>query len=100
MSHPPAPALVDIQGLAFTWPGQTAPCLEIAAFRLETGEALLLHGPNGSGKSTLLSLIGGVLTPQAGEVAVLGQSLGGLSPARCGTAGGRTMWASSCSSST
>jgi putative ABC transport system ATP-binding protein len=83
MSRPPPPALVDIRGLAFTWPRQAAACLEIAAFRLEVGEALLLHGPSGSGKSTLLSLIGGVLTPQAGEVAVLGQSLGALvGPAR------------------
>lgn len=77
------PALVDIRGLSFTWPGQAAPCLEIAAFRLEAGEALLLHGPSGSGKSTLLSLIGGVLSPQAGALAVLGRSLGALSgPAR------------------
>jgi putative ABC transport system ATP-binding protein len=83
MMTAPRPPLVDIRGLRYTWPGQAAPCLEIDTFRVEAGEAVLLHGPSGSGKSTLLSLIGGVLTPQAGEVAVLGRALGGLSgPAR------------------
>ena len=78
-----SPPLVEIRDLRFAWPGQAAACLEIEAFRLEAGESVLLHGPSGSGKSTLLSLIGGVLMPRAGEVAVLGQSLAALrGPAR------------------
>ncbi len=36
-------------------------------FEAERGQRTVLVGPNGAGKSTLLKLLGGVLTPQAGE---------------------------------
>jgi ATP-binding cassette subfamily F protein 3 len=36
-------------------------------FECERGERIALVGPNGAGKSTLLKLLGGVLTPQAGQ---------------------------------
>lgn len=41
-----------------------------------------MRGPSGSGKSTLLGLIAGVLTPDEGEVRVLGETLSGMSGAR------------------
>ncbi len=41
------------------------------------GELVMLVGPSGSGKTTLLSILGCVLTPTAGEVALFGQSIGG-----------------------
>ena len=42
-------------------------------------------GPSGSGKTTLLSLIGGILTPDRGGLAVLGQDVGRLGPERRAT---------------
>jgi len=42
---------------------------------IRQGELLLIMGPSGSGKSTLLSIIGGLLTPTAGSVAVLGSEI-------------------------
>ena len=42
------------------------------------GEILMLCGPSGSGKTTLLSIMGGILTPDTGEVRVGGQSMSGL----------------------
>ncbi|MBY0233225.1 MAG: ABC transporter ATP-binding protein, partial [Gemmataceae bacterium] len=39
------------------------------------GEMALLMGPSGSGKSTLLACLSGLLTPDAGKVEILGQSL-------------------------
>jgi putative ABC transport system ATP-binding protein len=67
-----AGSLLEVQDLRFAWRGSTHDCLDIAAFRVEPGEAVFLHGPSGCGKSTLLSLMAGVLLPKAGRVALLG----------------------------
>ncbi|MGH9058403.1 MAG: ABC transporter ATP-binding protein [Acidimicrobiales bacterium] len=40
---------------------------------LEPGDSIALEGPNGAGKSTLLRLIAGVLTPDEGQVRVIGR---------------------------
>ena len=45
------------------------------------GEVISVMGPSGSGKSTLLSLLGGLLAPDAGDVAIGGRSLRDLTPA-------------------
>lgn len=42
------------------------------------GEITFLVGPSGCGKTTLISVLAGLLTPNAGEVDVLGQRLGKL----------------------
>ncbi|MDX5364405.1 MAG: ABC transporter ATP-binding protein [Pseudazoarcus pumilus] len=82
MSQTAAPA-VALDGVVFAWPGAAAPCLDIPQLTIAAGERVFLHGPSGSGKSTLLSLIGGVVSPQAGQVSVLGQDLAALrAPAR------------------
>src|SRR5579885_1486001 len=44
------------------------------------GELLCLIGPSGCGKSTLLNLIGGLMTPSAGEVAIEGERVRGPLP--------------------
>src|SRR5258707_14876366 len=46
---------------------------------LAIGEVLALLGPNGGGKTTLLKTLLGILAPRAGEVAVGGRSLAGIS---------------------
>ena len=47
------------------------------------GEVVAVTGPSGCGKSTLLHVAAGLLTPQAGSVALLGHDLAGLDePAR------------------
>jgi len=48
--------------------------LEIAA-----GEIVLIMGPSGSGKTTLLTMLGGLLRPTSGTIAVDGQDLTKLS---------------------
>lgn len=74
----PALSLRDVQ---FRWqPGQAA-CLDIESLSISKGESVFLYGPSGSGKSTLLSLAGGIITPQRGQVTVLGSDLGALSGA-------------------
>lgn len=44
------------------------------------GEFAGLVGPSGSGKTTLLNIIGSLDIPTGGEVVVLGESVGNLSP--------------------
>jgi ABC-2 type transport system ATP-binding protein len=45
------------------------------SLRVQEGEIFGLLGPNGAGKTTLLSIVAGLLHPDAGTVAVLGQPL-------------------------
>ena len=52
-----------------------AQLLRDITLEFEPGKFWSILGPNGAGKSTLLRLIGGVLTPTAGTVAIAGQSL-------------------------
>src|SRR5688572_18752367 len=46
---------------------------------IQPGEFVALRGASGAGKSTLLHLIGGLDTPDSGEIMVCGQNLGTIS---------------------
>src|ERR1700712_1534385 len=52
------------------------------SFSLQPGGVLALLGRNGAGKTTCISTIIGFLKPQAGEIRLFGESIGGLSPER------------------
>ncbi len=69
---------IALKNIEYAWPGSTYAPLRINAFSLEKGGQLFVAGPSGSGKSTLLALIGGIITPQKGEVHVLGTALHAL----------------------
>src|SRR5689334_2276885 len=55
-----------------------APVLRGVSMEAVRGETVFLVGPSGSGKTTLLSILGCLLTPDAGSVQVLGQEIAGL----------------------
>jgi len=51
------------------------------SFEVQDGEFVALVGPSGSGKTTLLAMVGGLLTPTAGQIDVNGRDIAGLSSA-------------------
>jgi putative ABC transport system ATP-binding protein len=68
-------AVISLQNVEFKYANSTQKTLSIPSFEVESGEELFLFGASGSGKSTLLEILAGVLTPQSGEVKILGQNL-------------------------
>lgn len=67
---------ISLKNVQFSYPNQqNTSVLSIPAWSLEKGALAFVHGPSGSGKSTLLSVLSGLLSPTAGEVRVLGQTL-------------------------
>jgi len=68
---------VSVQGLDFSYEegGRTTQVLFEIDLQIWPGEIVLLTGPSGCGKTTLLTLIGGLRTPQTGELTVLGHNL-------------------------
>lgn len=75
-----APPIVALQGVAkgYESPGGSADVLREVDLRILPGQKVSLVGPSGSGKSTLLALISGLLTPDAGSVAIAGVALADL----------------------
>ncbi|TEW55768.1 ABC transporter ATP-binding protein [Psychromonas sp. RZ22] len=69
--------MIDLTDLRFAW--QKEDIINIKTLNIQKGQHLFIEGPSGSGKSTLLNLLGGVLTPQSGNISILGQSLNQLS---------------------
>lgn len=71
-------ALVTVTNLSHRYGGQSV--LDLPSWQVEAGRHQLILGPSGSGKSTLLAILGGMLLPSGGQVAVQGEELTKLSP--------------------
>ena len=74
-----APALV---ARAVTRRFGARPVVREVSLDLAAGDCLALFGPNGAGKTTLLRLLGGLLAPHGGEVALHGHTLPGEADTR------------------
>ncbi|MFP4495138.1 MAG: metal ABC transporter ATP-binding protein [Halochromatium sp.] len=64
--------VIEIQQVGFAY--GDVPVLEAVSLQVAAGEFLGLVGPNAGGKSTLLKLILGLLSPQQGQIRVLGRT--------------------------
>jgi len=71
--------VLEVSGLTKRFGGFTA--VSGVSFSLAKGEILGLIGPNGSGKSTTFNVVAGLYAPSAGSVRLLGEEIGGLTPA-------------------
>jgi len=80
--------MIKTRGLRHAYTGGAA--LQFDDVAVPQGGTLLLRGASGSGKSTWLALAAGLLTPQAGEMVVAGQSVAALK------AGERDRWRARC----
>jgi putative ABC transport system ATP-binding protein len=61
--------------------GGVSDVIRVAAFEVGKGQHLVITGRSGSGKTTLLNLIGGIVTPDEGSVAIAGTDITALSEA-------------------
>src|SRR5215469_7360710 len=69
----PAAPLLEMRGISKQFPGVKA--LDNVSLTVGRGEVVALCGENGAGKSTLMKILGGVHQPDAGEIAIDGQTV-------------------------
>ena len=71
-SSPETVPAIEASDLSFAY--DERPVLERVSLRIEAGDFVSIIGPNGGGKTTILKLALGLLSPDAGEIRVLGRS--------------------------
>lgn len=72
-------ALIEIKDLKFSYAAGTPDTLVIPEFQVNSGEEVYIYGPSGTGKTTFLEILAGVLSPQSGEMKILGQDFSKMS---------------------
>jgi branched-chain amino acid transport system ATP-binding protein len=70
-----APALLQVEGLAYAYAGAVA--VRDVAFAVGEGEVVALVGANGAGKSTSVKCVAGALRPARGRIAFAGEDVTG-----------------------
>ena len=74
---------IEIRNLRFSYPeAPHSPILQVPRWSVAAHDHVFIHGPSGCGKSTLMNLISGMLSPQQGEICVLGERLDNMSTHR------------------
>ena len=71
-------ALLEVEGITKIFTQRKKPphiVLENMSFTVERGQYVSLLGPSGCGKTTLLTMMGGFLTPDAGEIILAGNKV-------------------------
>lgn len=67
-------AVLEMKGICYAYE-KGRPILSNINTEFETGKMYAVLGPSGSGKTTMLSLIGGLDTPQKGEILFDGENI-------------------------
>lgn len=81
------PPLIEITGVCkqYQTVSGSVDALREVSIQVEAGAFCTIIGPSGCGKSTLLSLVNGLVTPDAGRVAIEGTPVRGPDPRRVAT---------------
>ncbi|PWT73832.1 MAG: ABC transporter ATP-binding protein [Bacteroidetes bacterium] len=66
---------IQIEDLAFSYPGRSGLCLSHFNLEIFAGERFGLFGPNGAGKTTLMHLMTGLLHYKQGSIRLLGRDV-------------------------
>lgn len=74
--------MIDVRDVtkSFMVGGELVTALDDVSLEIGEGDLMVVTGPSGSGKSTLLFTLGGLLTPNHGEVHVNGSDIYKLNP--------------------
>ena len=67
--------IVEIKDMSFSYAEGSRVILDDVSLSFRKGEVIAIMGGSGMGKTTLLKLIGGLLTPDKGEVFIDGERL-------------------------
>ncbi|MFZ1346946.1 MAG: ATP-binding cassette domain-containing protein, partial [Tabrizicola sp.] len=73
---------LTLTGLTKAYPDAGQAAVQDLNLTVETGSLTALLGPSGAGKTTAMKLIAGLLTLDAGEIALDGQPITALPPER------------------
>lgn len=73
--------LVELQAVTKRYDFGARPALDSVTLTVNSGGVVGLVGPDGAGKTTLLRLVSGLLTPDAGQMTILGLDPSGASGA-------------------
>ena len=64
--------MITLDSITHTYPGEKEAALRDVSLTLEDATVTALVGPNGSGKTTLMQILGGVMVPTSGSIAIDG----------------------------
>jgi len=77
LAPPPFAKAITLTGVTVRFPGRAEPVLQNVSLAIPAGRIALVTGPSGAGKSTLADLVGGLISPDDGTVAIDGVRLEG-----------------------
>lgn len=69
--------MIDIKNVSFSY-DRSRSILQDVSVSFSQGKTYSIFGPSGTGKSTLLALLGGVITPDSGEIWINGHNIAKL----------------------
>lgn len=77
-------SIIQAKNLQKTYMGLDVAVLNGISLEVKSGEQIAIVGTSGSGKSTLLHLLGGLDTPSAGDVSIMGNMIANLNETKRG----------------